>query len=475
MSNDKTAAVSVGSAIGVGMGIRPSHEAGIGALLFPTSTYTVGARTHTTEIGGMQYAVVPLLSGTNYCVGREPASGMPVGYTAIPATFNISDDGVQRMLSRTQFRVDSIEQRIGSEAKRSFALRHSIPGKLNKLALDEVIYGNGDAVRAELTAIGNEIELLDGDAIQFRPATASTLSDKFFRDGRILYRENFCDASGKPLGDRAEQKILTLDQLPDGYLALSLLRKAEESDPQFRKRLEGITLWNQQRYGRTTGTDSKPAPHLVRNPTIGAMVVDLHAVFSIPGTEWYAIGIGTSVVDTPAYVGEFEAEVNRGRQTSARSSSSTMAVGDTVETRVQTDCIIFPNSGIKPTEGRMLISRDGRILWEPRGIDMLGELTSTSYYMPNINAKDRGGPHHLPAGERNPVVSDSVIMHGTTPLDVHKRTLSIERALRLNHKPFDFTPRQVEQGPAAENAPPTTQFKLSDFLDDINPDDKKKK
>src|SRR3989344_6880681 len=145
MSNDKTAAVSVGSAIGVGMGIRPSHEAGIGALLFPTSTYTVGARTHTTEIGGMQYAVVPLLSGTNYCVGREPTSGMPVGYTAIPATFNISDDGVQRMLSRTQFRVDSIEQRIGSEAKRSFALRHSIPGKLNKLALDEVIYGNGDA------------------------------------------------------------------------------------------------------------------------------------------------------------------------------------------------------------------------------------------------------------------------------------------------------------------------------------------
>lgn len=226
-----------------------------------------------------------------------------------------------------------------------------------------------------------------------------------------------------------------LAALPAGVLALTV--HGSEADSLLRAR----PLSRQ-----SVGRDEPGRPHLGRNRLVGGWTVDLGEVFRDPETEWYALGLGTNALAVNVDLGTHERELNRGRDLPAGRST------------VQCDALVFPplTRGMQPAHGRLVVGRDGRVLFEARDngsvFDRLGART---LLIPDLEEPEHHPPFDLECGVSVPLQSGSALVPGGSSGSVEGLSGDVLPLLRVAWKPFDLSAGQsarrrapVERRPA---------------------------
>jgi hypothetical protein len=192
---------------------------------------------------------------------------------------------------------------------------------------------------------------------------------------------------------------------------------------------------------QASGREAPGRPYVQRHEAIEGWTVDLRHVFADASTLWYVLGIGTNALATNVLVGGFERAVNE---------ELACEEEGVLPTAAQTDALIFPSltPGLQPAHGRLLVSRDGRVLFETRDNHSVHEaLQARTLYLPDPTEPEHHPPVDLPPDRPFPLQSGSALVPGA---GLEAGGADDGRAiLRIAWKPFDFSDRHPHEARGA--------------------------
>lgn len=217
--------------------------------------------------------------------------------------------------------------------------------------------------------------------------------------------------------------VARLAALPTGVVAILL------GSPD-RRELSRVRPFSRQ----STGREVPGRPHVQRQEILGGWTIDLAKVFEREETLWYALGFGTNALAINVWLGGFEREINE------RLGVATSAV--------QVDALVFPplSPGLEQAHGRLLIGRDGRVLYEGRdNRSVFEQLQARTLYLPDVEEPAHHAPLDLVPGQVMPMQSGSALVPGASSAASNGSERSSLHVLRLSWKPFNYGGRQAKK------------------------------